>query len=45
MGIPLTLIYTAVLSATYFAKFAVGLKPTDILKIQIKAMIDGFRVA
>jgi GT2 family glycosyltransferase len=45
LGKPLACFYTASLSLIYLAKYCLRLKPGPILKIQLKAMLDGFRLA
>ena len=45
MGKPLACLYTASLSAIYLLKYFLRLKPGPILKIQLKAMLDGFKLA
>jgi hypothetical protein len=45
LGMPLACFYTASLSALYLLKYFVCLKSRSTLKIQLKAMRDGFRLA
>jgi GT2 family glycosyltransferase len=45
LGKPLACFYTASLSLIYLVKYCLRLKAGTILKIQLKAMMDGFRLA
>jgi GT2 family glycosyltransferase len=45
VGRPLACFYAASLSAIYLVRYLLHLKPGPILRIQLKAMLDGFKLA